>query len=133
MYSLGYASEPLLASGRSKTSDIAINVVAYLFKQAIDLLNVAFENPRSLANRSKQSNETGGTYETPDRLTGRASYQELSRLCPSRHWNFVEVDVTFARFQEQKQHIIDLMRPSNTAMDLVRDGAYLKTDADSGE
>ena len=98
---------------------LSVKLIAQM--QAIDLLNVAFENPRSLANRSKQESGSAAIdpYSTPDRLAGRASHSELSRLCPSRQWNFVQVNVPFSEFQDHKQHIVDLMRPSNTAMDLV--------------
>lgn len=71
--------------------------------EPIDLLNVAFENPRSLkASASNQGKGEGmpqakqrETYAVPDRLTGLEELEELKRLCPWRQWNFVEVDVTY--------------------------------------
>lgn len=88
--------------------------------QSIDLLNVAFENPRSLANAAKQgsSHDQTRTYTTPDRTTGLATWQELRALRPERTWNFVQVNVPYAEFQDHRQHIIDLMVPNNTTMDL---------------
>lgn len=56
---------------------------------------------------------------TPDRLTGLGTYQELKTLRPKRKWNFVQVNVTYATFLARRQHIVDLMYPNNTAMDLV--------------
>lgn len=79
---------------------------------------MAFQNPRSVANATKL-NGSAVPYSTPDRETGLASYQELCRLCPGRRWNFVHVNVPYAEFLNHRQHIIDLMRPSNTIMDLV--------------
>jgi asparagine synthetase B (glutamine-hydrolysing) len=84
----------------------------------IDLLNVAFENPRVIQaakhpQRSKKIKRTyhegtGGDgdhvslshqgdgddspYETcPDRETGRRAFQELNKVCPSRTWRFIAV------------------------------------------
>lgn len=68
--------------------------------QQIDLLNVAFENPRviqaakSKANVNYQAeiNDTESAYEScPDRITARKSLTELRQICPERTWKFVEV------------------------------------------
>lgn len=64
--------------------------------QSIDLLNVAFENPRVAANAAKSKDpkalESFDIYEAcPDRLTGRKSFTELSAVCPGRAWRFVAV------------------------------------------
>lgn len=85
--------------------------------QEIDLLNVAFENPRSInaaknaANQRKPKNHAVLTnpkkpalvdnqdapaslshYELcPDRATGRKAFQELQNVCPKRAWRFVAV------------------------------------------
>lgn len=66
--------------------------------QSIDLLNVAFENPRVAANAAKskdrKSLETWDIYEAcPDRVTGRKSFAELAAVCPGRAWRFVAVRV----------------------------------------
>lgn len=91
--------------------------------QSIDLLNVAFENPRSLANAAKAKPATSSghanMYDTPDRLTGLASAAILKTLRPIRKWNFVQVDVPYQEFTEARDHLIQLMQPSNTIMDLV--------------
>ena len=77
--------------------------------EPIDLLNVAFENPRKQAktqnpNRKKKGKPTVGdqieiyndvapdrftSYLVPDRETGFEGLAELRRLCPHRIWNFV--------------------------------------------
>lgn len=89
-------------------------------EEEIDLLNVAFENPRvALANKEtlKKKNaiesrvlndfeksvmdaavsespifEQNSVYDIcPDRITGRRGVQELRKVCPERTWRFIEV------------------------------------------
>jgi asparagine synthetase B (glutamine-hydrolysing) len=58
--------------------------------QAIDLINVAFENPRIAAQNKTLS--AADLYELcPDRMTGRKSFAELLAVCPDRPWRFVTV------------------------------------------
>ena len=84
--------------------------------EPIDLLNVAFENPRSLA---AMANNTASPYELcPDRVTGRASFAELCQVCPGRKWRFVAINVPFSESQSHKSAIQRLMQPHNTEMDL---------------
>lgn len=84
--------------------------------QHIDLINVAFENPRVVNAANKISKlkdgkdvenriviedqdstiEVGANgsspYEScPDRQTGRKAFQELQNVCPERTWRFVAV------------------------------------------
>ena len=85
--------------------------------QRIDLLNVAFENPRAC----KAANLAPGSspYEIcPDRRTGRSSHEELIRSCPGRPWQFIAIDVPYHESIEHRSHIIDLMYPHATEMDL---------------
>ncbi|GAB1319183.1 Asparagine synthase [Madurella fahalii] len=88
--------------------------------QGIDLLNVAFENPRVVAQLRKESNgNLPDFYEAcPDRITGRRSFAELHMVCPRRAFQFVAVNVPYAETQAHRQQIISLMRPHNTEMDL---------------
>lgn len=59
-------------------------------EQQIDLLNVAFENPRLAA--QNKGLDIAKLYEMcPDRITGRQSFTELTTSCPGRRWNFVAV------------------------------------------
>ncbi|SMR45527.1 unnamed protein product [Zymoseptoria tritici ST99CH_3D1] len=81
--------------------------------EPIDLLNVAFENPRV------HKTAGAGAFELcPDRITGRASRTELCNVCPEREWRFVAVDVPYAETQEHRDKVLRLMHPHNTEMDL---------------
>ncbi len=66
----------------------------------IDLLNVAFENPRviqaaktkSIGNSTAEASDAHSAYEScPDRITGRKALRELRQVCPGRLWRFVAV------------------------------------------
>lgn len=64
--------------------------------QAIDLLNVAFENPRVASHN--QGLDHDALYELcPDRITGRKSFEELTAVCKDRLWRFVTVRTTTFR------------------------------------
>lgn len=89
------------------------------YSEPIDLLNVAFENPRIHKRNDAESDAASSPYELcPDRITGRASYAELQRVCPIREWRFVAVDVPYIETQEHRETVISLMYPHNTEMDL---------------
>lgn len=119
--------------------------------EAVDLINVAFENPRKLRAKEGLKGKAKATisnddamdvddargngvksespaatardpkiYDVPDRLTARNAWEELKRLRPKRRWNLVEVDVPYQEMLAHRQTVIDLMRPQNTVMDLVR-------------
>ncbi|KAK4634506.1 Asparagine synthetase domain-containing protein, partial [Fulvia fulva] len=81
--------------------------------EPIDLLNVAFQNPRVHKDKGDAAYEL-----CPDRITGRASHAELQEVCSGRKWRFVAIDIPYAETQEHRQHVIDLMHPHNTEMDL---------------
>ncbi len=61
--------------------------------QDIDLINVAFENPRVATQlKATYGDQTPDIYEAcPDRLTGRLAFQELKTVCPDRLWRFIAV------------------------------------------
>ncbi|EKM60904.1 uncharacterized protein PHACADRAFT_84456 [Phanerochaete carnosa HHB-10118-sp] len=107
--------------------------------EPIDLLNVAFENPRKilvqtegniggLPKREKKQrlkdridySTIDVTYNVPDRGTGLQELEELRRLCPHRTWNLVEVNVPFEEYTDARTVIENLMFPGRTVMDLVR-------------
>ena len=104
--------------------------------QEVDLLNVAFENPRVVAQLRKENGNLPDFYEAcPDRITGRRSFAELQRVCPGRAFRFVavsflptpqladrmltgQVNVPFTETQAHRQQVISLIHPHDTEMDL---------------
>ncbi|KAJ7042501.1 asparagine synthase-domain-containing protein [Mycena alexandri] len=97
--------------------------------EPIDLLNVAFENPRKVKVRTV-GNITKGQkkpqkpvvnppplYMVPDRVTGLKELEELRRLCP-RVWHFVEVNVPYEESQAAHPSVESCMFPGRTVMDL---------------
>ncbi|KAK4103437.1 hypothetical protein N658DRAFT_505137 [Parathielavia hyrcaniae] len=87
--------------------------------QGVDLLNVAFENPRVVAQLQKENSDLPDFYEAcPDRITGRRSFAELQRVCPGRAFRFVAVNVPYTETQAHRQQVISLIHPHNTEMDL---------------
>ncbi|KAK8131419.1 Asparagine synthetase domain-containing protein [Apiospora sp. TS-2023a] len=90
--------------------------------QGIDLINVAFRNPRVAA--QKQGAPKPGVVVTddyercPDRQTGRKSFAELKRACPSRHWRFIAVNVPYEEAMAHKPRVVSLIYPHDTEMDL---------------
>ena len=83
--------------------------------EAIDLLNVAFENPRI---HGKIDPSTSPYELCPDRITGRTSHAELLRVCPGRTWRFIEINVPYTETQAHRTTVMTLMHPHNTEMDL---------------
>lgn len=82
---------------------------------SIDLLNVAFENPRAMQARSIEDSP----YDIcPDRITGWSSFAELLQVCPGRCWRFVAVNVPYQQAKHHESTILQLLRPHNTEMDL---------------
>jgi asparagine synthetase B (glutamine-hydrolysing) len=59
--------------------------------EPIDLINVAFENPRTVAAQNTKPDDVYNV--CPDRITGRAGWEELESLSQGtgRNWRFVEV------------------------------------------
>ncbi|PVV00727.1 hypothetical protein BB560_004876 [Smittium megazygosporum] len=91
----------------------------------IELINVAFANPRILKSRTKQNKRGPGNiapkvneYDVPDRKTGLVGVSELRECFPERKWLWIEVNVPFEQAQAEKSHIIDLLGPNYTVMDL---------------
>lgn len=107
--------------------------------EPIDLLNVAFENPRVARARARTRTtknrhsprpatnpesysdlepEAENLYELcPDRMTGRSSYAELIRVCPTRLWRFVAINIPYLEYKLHSPTITALMAPHNTEMD----------------
>jgi asparagine synthetase B (glutamine-hydrolysing) len=59
--------------------------------EPIDLINVAFENPRTVAAQKTRPEDVYNV--CPDRITGRAGWEELCKLSApqGRKWRFIEV------------------------------------------
>ncbi|XP_051871748.1 asparagine synthetase domain-containing protein 1 [Pristis pectinata] len=108
--------------------------------EPIDLLNVAFEQrERKMQKISKkkqrQSNTSGASeeetskngsggieestaFDVPDRITGRSGLKELQIINPSRHWNFIEINITLEELKEMRQYRIShLVQPLDTVLD----------------
>lgn len=68
---------------------------------SIDLLNVSFEGESA-----------------PDRISALAGMKELHKISPSRRWRLVEVDGSFSDLGKLQGHILSLICPSKTYMDL---------------
>ena len=87
--------------------------------EPIDLLNVAFQNPRIHKASDTDAEAFKAALEScPDRITGRASYAELCQVCPGRQWRFIAINVPYTETVEHQERIITLMHPHNTEMDL---------------
>ncbi|KAI4254561.1 MAG: hypothetical protein LQ352_003032 [Teloschistes flavicans] len=88
-------------------------------EQDIDLLNVAFENPRVHGSANVANVSAASPYrQCPDRLTGLSSHAELQRTCPGRNWKFVAIDIPYAETVANRPQITSLIYPHNTEMDL---------------
>lgn len=111
-------------------------------EQGLDLINVAFENPRLVAQYLKQPEEVRTTdfYETcPDRITARKAFVELKAACPERAWRLIavshsknhpytirsavlkfvpQVNVPFQEAMTHKPTVVSLIHPHDTEMDL---------------
>ena len=89
----------------------------------VDLLNVAFENPRvvkaAARNPTQSSSQVTTAYsECPDRITGLKAQKELLRVCPGRTWRFVSINVSYKELLAHRPQIRSLIHPHNTEMDL---------------
>lgn len=89
----------------------------------VDLLNVAFENPRVVKaagiNASPLESSASSPFSIcPDRRTGLSSHAELLRVCPGRTWRFIGIDVPYCETLAHRARIISLIHPHNTEMDL---------------
>lgn len=94
----------VLFSGGVDCAILARLAAQFSQDRPIDLINVAFEK--------------NGSYETPDRITGVATLQELQKLCPETEWNFMEINIPQEELNFCRSHIIaDLIYPLNSVLD----------------
>ncbi len=77
----------------------------------IDLINIAFENNNKKCSKVDK-------YLVPDRETSLLTFDELTRLFPERPFNFIAVNVPFEEYLDHRQHVINLMAPNSSVMDL---------------
>lgn len=75
---------------------------------SIDLLNVAFDNPRTGLTAS----------EAPDRQLAIQTWLSLCKTHPTTTFNLIEIDVPYSEYQDIRPKVIELMYPKNTEMDL---------------
>jgi asparagine synthetase B (glutamine-hydrolysing) len=81
----------------------------------LDLINVAFENPR--IHRGLEGIATA--YEQcPDRITARQSLAELQTVCPHREFNLICVNVPYTESVKFRDEIKSLIYPHDTEMDI---------------
>lgn len=67
----------------------------------IDLLNVSFDG-----------------HLAPDRISARAGVRELQRIAPTRRWRLVEIDADLSSLTLETKHVMSLIYPAKTYMDL---------------
>ncbi|XP_074309631.1 uncharacterized protein LOC141644086 [Silene latifolia] len=67
----------------------------------IDLLNVSFDGKTA-----------------PDRITARTGLKELKRIGPTRRWRLIEIDADLSNLTVEMKHVMSLINPANTYMDL---------------
>nr|CAD1819434.1 unnamed protein product [Ananas comosus var. bracteatus] len=67
----------------------------------IDLLNVSFDGQLA-----------------PDRVSAKAGLRELQRISPLRRWRLVEIDASLSHLKQETEHVLTLIHPTNTYMDL---------------
>ncbi|PKA53960.1 hypothetical protein AXF42_Ash011440 [Apostasia shenzhenica] len=70
-------------------------------RDIIDLLNVSFDGQLA-----------------PDRVSARSGLKELQRVAPLRRWRLVEIDATLSGLTKETKHVMSLIHPANTYMDL---------------
>ncbi|EOY01678.1 Asparagine synthase family protein, putative [Theobroma cacao] len=67
----------------------------------IDLLNVSFDGESA-----------------PDRISAKAGIKELRRVAPLRRWRLVHIDADLSKLTWETKHVLSLINPANTYMDL---------------
>jgi asparagine synthetase B (glutamine-hydrolysing) len=104
------ANEPrlgILFSGGLDSTVLAALANRFLpLDEPIDLINVAFGNTQKEFDSA------------PDRITGRIAFDELQRVAP-RPWRFVCADIPASQVAAVAPHIMTLIAPLNTVMDLT--------------
>ncbi|XP_016435480.1 uncharacterized protein LOC107761729 isoform X3 [Nicotiana tabacum] len=79
----------------------AAHCLKYNLPDEIDLLNVSFDGSCA-----------------PDRISARAGLKELQKIAPSRRWKLVEIDAELLKLTSETKHVMSLINPASTYMDL---------------
>lgn len=105
--SCSHCTTGILFSGGLDCTVLALIADKYVPKdQPIDLINVAFKN------------NNNDSYDVPDRITGRQSFEELKTICSLRKWNFREINIPREKLEKYQSSIIaDLVYPRSTVLD----------------
>lgn len=90
--------------------------------EGIDLINVAFDNPRRKSVAA----------DAPDRETGIQGFRELQRLFPSRSWRLLAVDVSWERACECECIVKELSAPRASVLDMSISRALYHATHDPG-
>ncbi|XP_058117412.1 asparagine synthetase domain-containing protein CG17486 isoform X2 [Anopheles coustani] len=107
-----HAKVGILFSGGIDCTILALLADEYVpDKIPIELLNVAFEK----INRT--SSQQPVEWNVPDRVTGKASVEELRLLRPNRKWIFVEINVLRSELGLHRNRISDLVYPLCNVLD----------------
>ncbi|XP_078177669.1 asparagine synthase family protein isoform X3 [Carex rostrata] len=67
----------------------------------IDLLTVSFDGESA-----------------PDRISAKSGLKELQQISPARRWRLVEIDASLSDLEWETDHVMSLIHPSKTYMDL---------------
>ena len=122
----GHAKLAVLFSGGVDSAVLAALADLCLPKdQPIDLLNIAFEKPKTQKINPNQKSKikfekklnipTIDEFLVPDRISGLECLKELN---PKRKWNFVEINVTLEELKkEREEKIKHLLYPHQTVLD----------------
>ncbi|XP_027099775.1 uncharacterized protein [Coffea arabica] len=98
----GYAPVAVLFSGGLDSMILSALLHQCLDPEyEIDLLNVSFDG-----------------LSAPDRISARAGLKELQKIAPSRRWKLVEIDADLMKLTSEMKHVLSLISPSKTYMDL---------------
>lgn len=109
VHPLNGADLAILFSGGLDCSVLAALIAGNAGEKAtIDLLTVGFENPRTQMQPA----------DSPDRILSKRSWFELCQAFPKVLFRLVQVDVPYEEFLRRKNHVMQLMHPCATEMDL---------------
>ena len=56
---------------------------------------------------------------SPDRLAAISAFERLCKVQSKRRWNLICCDISPTELEKYKQHVIQLMAPARTLMDIT--------------